>query len=211
MPTRFTRRTGTLSVVAAALWLATAGLWWVAGLAPPRGEVTYNSLDTASGILYAIGAATLLGAAVLTLITLLALDRRHGGLGMVGRVGLVFSALGVIGALAAWVFMGWGLLLTIGTLLVAYAMLGRDIAPRLPTWALGGGLAAGTVSWVVLRSVAGTLLQWGGLWGGFWIANLVGVTVAAALLAYGLLGLGVWMRGETQVVITPDPDPAVIA
>ena len=77
----------------------------MAGIVPPRGDVAQDSLDSASGILYMTGAASLLAAAVLSLAALLALHRRRGGLGMPGQVGLVFFGLGVIGALAAWVFM----------------------------------------------------------------------------------------------------------
>ncbi|HZD23371.1 MAG TPA: permease prefix domain 1-containing protein [Acidimicrobiia bacterium] len=208
MPTEFTKKTGTLAVIGAILWLVMTSLWWMAGLAPPRGDVTYDSLDSASGILYAGGAAALLGAVSLTFVTLLALQRRHGSLGRSGTIGLVASGLGVIAALAAWVFTGWGLMMTVATALIAYPIYRRDIAPQLPTLALGGGFAAGAVTWAVFRSIEGTLLRWGGLWSDFWVANLVGITVAAVLFVFGLVGLGLWLRGETPAEIT-DPDRVV--
>ncbi len=137
VPTRSTRRAGTLALVAAVLWLTTLAVRWLAGVAEPWGRVTYDALGTASSIWYTIGAAALLGASALTFVVPLGLDRRLGGLGVVGQVGLVFPGLSVVGALAAWVFMGWGLMLTIGTLLVASATLRRDVAPRPPMVAIG--------------------------------------------------------------------------
>lgn len=199
-----------MAIVGSILWVTTVGLWWLAGVAEPWGGVEYESRGSVSGLFYTVGAATLLAASVLTFVTLLALHRRHGGLGVMGRVGLGFSGLGVAGALAAWVFVGWGLMLAIGTFLVANAMLGRDIAPRRPTWTLGLGVALGAVVWVVLRSIDGTLLQWGGLWGDDWVPNLVGVTVAAVVLAFGLFGFGSWLRGETPIDIS-DSDQTVTA
>jgi hypothetical protein len=208
MPTEFTKKTGTLAVIGAMLWLIMTSLWWMAGVAPPRGDVTYDSLDGASGILYAVGAVALLGAVSLTFVTLLALQRRHGSLGLSGRVGLVASGLSVIAALAAWVFTGWGLMMTVATAFIAYPIYRRDIAPRLPTLALGGGFAAGAVAWALFRAVDGSLLRWGGLWSDFWVANLVGITVAVVLFSFGLVGLGLWMRGEEPAEIT-DPDRVV--
>ncbi len=207
VPTRFTRKAGSLGIAAGVLWPATVGLWWLAGVAEPWGEVDYDSINKASGVFYGIGAATLLGACALSFVTFLAIQQRHGGLGMMGRVGLVFTAIGVIGALAAWVFMGWGLMFMIGTVLLGYALLDQDVAPRWASWALTVGVVLGAVTWVVLRSADRTLLQFGGLWGE-WIPNLAGVSVAAVIMGVSLVGLGDWMRAETPADIT-DQDQAV--
>lgn len=200
VPTRFTKRAGTLSVVGALLWLITVGSWWLAGLSPPWGEVEYDSLNTVSGVLYAIGAASLLAAVLLTFVTVLALSRRHGGLGPAGQVGVVFCALAVIAAFAAWVFIGWGSLLLAGTILTAIALVKRGIAPHLPTLAFGVSMLAGGITAVLLRAVDGSLSSgWVGLWGDQWIPDLIGITVAAVLIGIGHLGIGTWLRSEVPV------------
>jgi hypothetical protein len=200
VPTRFTKRSGSLAVIGGVLWFTTAGVWWAAGVAPPWGRVDFDSVNTASGVLYGIGAASLLAACVLTFVTAVALNRRHGGLGTMGRVGLAFCGLSVIGAFAAWIFIGWGSMLMIGTILTAIPVTQRGIAPRLPTYAFGIGLAAGGITRIILRAIDGTLGEgWVGLWGDVWIPNLIGVTVAAVLLGLGLVGIGAWLREEVAI------------
>lgn len=198
VPTQFTKKSGTLAVVGGVLWLIAVGLWWAAGVSPPWGDVEYESLNTASGVLYAIGAASVLGAVVLTFVTVVALNRRHGDLGAPGRLGLVFSGLGVVSALAAWILIGWGSMLMFGTILTAVPILRREIAPRLPTLAFGAAMAAGGITAAIFRSVEDTLAEgWVGLWSSEWIPNLTGITVAAILLSFGLIGIGTWLRSET--------------
>lgn len=65
--------------------------------------------------------------------------------------------------------------------------------PRLPILAFGSALAVGGFVWFILRVMQGTLLQWGGLFG-YWVPNLIGVSVAALTFAFGLLRLGFWLR-----------------
>jgi hypothetical protein len=200
VPTRFTKRSGTLAVVGGVLWIVYVGLWWAAGVSPPWGEVEWDSFNSASGILYLVGAGSLLAAVVLTFLSVLALDRRNGGLGRPGQVGLVLCGLAVIGAFAAWIFIGWGSLLMIGTILIAVPMLQRGIAPRVPTLALGSAVAAGGITSIVFRAIEDALsLGWVGLWGDQWIPDLTGITVAAAILSFGLIGLGTWLRGEMPI------------
>jgi hypothetical protein len=200
MPSRFTKTSGTLAIVGGVLWIVYVGLWWAAGVSPPWGEVEWESFDVASGILYTIGAGCLLAAAFLTFVTVLALNRRHGGLGRTGQVGLVLCGLAVVGALAAWIFVGWGLLLMVGTILTAVPVLRRGIVPVLPTLAFGFGITAGAITAVVFRALEDKIsLGWIGLWGDQWIPDLTGISVAAVILAFGLIGLGTWLRGEVPV------------
>ena len=198
--TRFTKRSGSLAVAGGVLWIIFVGLWWAAGVSPPWGEVEWDTFSGASGILYGIGAGSLLAAVFLTFVAVLALNRRHGGLGRSGQIGLFLCGVSVIGALAAWIFVGWGLMLMVGTILTAVPVLRRGIAPRLPTLAFGVALVAGGATSIVLRTVEGTFaLGWVGLWGRAWIPGLTGITVAAVILSFGLIGLGLWLRGEVPV------------
>jgi hypothetical protein len=55
-------------------------------------------------------------------------------------------------------------------------------------------LIVGGIVWFGLRIGQGTLLDWGGLYGDYWVPNLIGVSVAALIFALGLFQLGTWLR-----------------
>lgn len=192
VPTRFTRAAGTLAIASAVCWLIVPGTWWLAGVLPPVGGVA----SSASGGVYAVGVMSLLAAGILMMVVMLALAQRHGGLGLRGLAGPLLVGLGIAASALAWVFIGWGLVMLVATAIFAWAMLERDLAPRWPTLAFGGGLALGAAVWAVLRGLDGSLLEYSGLWGDYWIANLAGISVGSIVLAVGLLGLGRWLRSE---------------
>jgi hypothetical protein len=196
VPTRSTRTAGTFAIASAALWLAVLCAWWLAGTIDPSWELR----STASTAMYAFGAAALLGAAGLQVAAMVGLDRRHGGLGTFGGAGIAVAGAAFVGCLAAWVFVGWATLMAVGTLLFAIAIWRRDMAPRVPTLAFGGGLAAGAIVWAVLRDRAGQI-DLGGLWGSDWLENEIGLTFGVVILAIGLLGLGRWLRSEEPAFI----------
>ena len=192
VPTKFTRTAGVLAMVGAACWLLVPLTWWPAGFLPPVGDVERNL----SGIVYGIGYVALFAAGILTMTVMVALNQRHGGLGAAGTAGPLLVAAGIVASVIAAVFIGWGLLMLVGTAVAALAMLDRDLAPRLPTIAFGGGLAAGAGIWALLRGIDGSLLVYSGLWGDYWVANLAGITAGATILAVGLAGLGRWLHRE---------------
>jgi hypothetical protein len=205
MPTRSTRTAGTFAIVSALLWLVVIGSWWLAGLIEPK----YELQSAASHIPYAFGAAGLLGAASLMVAAMVGLDRRHGGLGIPGTSGILVGGVGVVAALLAWVFTGWGTLTMIGALLFGVAMWRRDVAPRLPTLLFAGGPIVGALAWSILRIARGTI-DLTGFWGEHWFENEVGLTVGGVILAIGLLGLGRWLRSEEPAGVDA-PDQAVAA
>jgi hypothetical protein len=205
IPTRSTRTAGAYAIGSAVLWLAVVGAWGVTGLVEPR----YEWRSSGSSMTDAFGAAALLGATALMVVAMVGLDRRHGGLGALGTAGLIIAGGGLVAALAAWVFTGWGTLTTLGVLLFGVAMWRRNVAPRLSTLLLGGGPVVGAIAWAILRGARGTI-DLSGLWGEHWFANEVGLTVGGAILAIGLLGLGRWLRSEEPAVIDL-PDQAVAA
>ncbi len=203
VPTRSTRTAGTFAVASAVLWLAVIASWWLAGLIEPR----YELMSAPSASSYAVGAVALLAATAFMVAAMLGLDRRHGGLGTPGTAGLVVVGAGLIGSFLAWVFTGWGTLTVIGILIFGGAMWRRDLAPRRPTLLFTGGPLVGAVVWSVLRGAQGPI-DLSGLWGAHWFENEVGLTVGGVILAFGLLGLGRWLRSEEPAFVDM-PDHAV--
>lgn len=183
---------GTTAIVCGALWCLAVGTWWVAGAIDPVGDVEGN----VSGLVYGVGYFSLLIAGVLMVLVMARLRQCQGGLGLRGVLGLVLVGLAVPAGVIAAVFVGWGSLMLVGTLLFGTAMIQRDVAPRLPTVAFGFGLSIGAVVWAIIRGFTGTLFQYSGMWGDLWVPNLVGVTVGGLVVAYGLFRLGRWAQGE---------------
>jgi hypothetical protein len=162
--------------------------------------VTSNAgnLAIVCALLWVVGWASLIGACVLMVVVVQALDERHGGLGRAGRAGMGLASLSALASIAGWVYAGWAIPLTIATLLVAASMLRRGIAPRIPSLAFGAGFASGALVWIASRALAGPEAQWVGVgfWGESFVPNSVALTVGACVLALGLIGLGRWLRAE---------------
>lgn len=199
LPTSDTATGGRVAIGCALLWLILVAAWWVAGLLEPVGGVGRN----ASGLSYAIGWAALMLANLGLAVLIGTLDRRHGGLGRLGSAASVLAALAAVASVAGWLFEGWGPLVLLATLMLSVAILGRDMAPRLPVLAIGLAFPLAAVTWVTLRSIGGTFGDCCGMWGDDWTANAVAVTVGGVLLALGLAGIGRWLRGE-------EPAPAAL-
>jgi hypothetical protein len=196
MPTRFTHSGGTLALASAVLWSVTLAAWWLAGAA---GMAPSDPELTAAYLIYGVGAATLLGAGVTLVVSMLAIDQRHGGLGALGKIGLAVIGVSVVLSLAAWVFLGWGIALAAGTAIFAAAMRGYGVMPRAATVAFGAGPTVGVIIWIIVRATQGLPLTYTGLWGDDWVANLLALTIGLAFMAAGLLGLGRWLRSERAV------------
>jgi hypothetical protein len=193
VPTKFTRTGGTLAVFSAAMWLLLAAAWWIAGLTSQSNDHSLGG--TVASISYGFGALALLLANPLTILTLIALSQRHGGLGLPGTAGLFIASIGAVGSLAAWVMIGWGAFGIVGLVLFGFAMSNRDIAPRIPTLAFSVSFACGGLVWLV-GHVVGKVAMEVGFWGEDWLANELALTVTALLLAFALIRLGLWLRGE---------------
>ncbi len=186
MPTKFTKMAGLAAMVAAALWVIAASAWVL-------DEVLDRSGSAGDALVY-VAFASLVGAAVATAVLVVGLNRRHGGLGPLGAIGLALVGLGTLATLLFWFVMGWGVLFALGMLLVAAAVNARGVAPTGPTVAFGGAWLVGVVTWSVLRYLeVGTRDEWGD----YPIVSPAAVAVAAVILAPGLIGLGRWLRAET--------------
>ena len=186
-------QTGALAQWCGLLWLMMVVTWWVAAYLEPVGGVDPGP----SAVVYGIGYFSLLVAEVLLVLLSVALVRYHGGLGWRGVTAPSLMSLAVPISVVAVFYVGWGVLVMAGCLLMGGAMRARDQLPRWPTLMMGGGLLAGAVAWALLRLIDGTLLEYSGLWGTSWMANLVGVSVGGSLLAVGLFGIGRWLREQS--------------
>ena len=199
VPTEFTRVSGITSIVSGMLWLAMVGLWWLANW---REDVD-GSWEGAAQIFWMLGTVAALGAGALLVFSMVGMNQRHGGLGLLGSVGIALTGLGAAALLLAWLFVGWGTAIAIGTLLFGVALLRRDLAPRLPVLLFTTGFTIGGITLLFLD-----IIEFGyrDVWGNHPTADLIGITVGLVILALGLFGLGNWLRSETLVDL---PDQAV--
>ncbi|NND02037.1 MAG: hypothetical protein HKN91_04560 [Acidimicrobiia bacterium] len=137
---------------------------------------------------------------------LVALHRRHGGLGIAGLAGIGIAGVGAAAGFIGWFVWGWGLLIGLGTLLIAAAVLHRGIAPPASTILLA-------IAWPIAGAVAGALrlAEAGGRdqWGDYPLAIIVGVVIGCVTFAIGLTGVGRWLLSEEPVEVSLDhPAPA---
>ncbi len=193
VPTRFTRTAGKLALIAAAAWCAVAIGWTLSYVIEER---TGRWEGSAAQTFWMMAAGALLGAGALTVAVLVALHQRHGGLGILGWAGIGIGGLGAASGLVGWFVWGWGLLIGLGTLLIAAAVVQRDIAPRVPTILMAAAWPmAGTVAGLLRFAEAGSRDQWGD----YPLAITVGLTVGCVIFASGLTGLGRWLAAEDPV------------
>lgn len=197
VPTQFTKSAGTLATLSAGLWVVALISWGAAS----RIEDSTGDWGGGSQALWLVGTVALLSAAALTVVVMMALRERHGGLGTLGTTGLVLVGLGALAGLAAWLILVWGLLITVGTLLFAFAMWRTDLAPRAATAAFGSAWSIGLLAWIGLRvAEVGTADEWGDYWAANWAFLLIGTTIFAA----GLIGLGRWLKAEQPAELHRD-------
>lgn len=193
VPTEFTRTAGKLALIAAAAWCAVAAGWTMSYVIEERsGRWEGTSAQTS----WMIGATALLGAAALTVAVLFALHRRHGGLGIMGTAGIGIAGLGAAAGILGWFVWGWGLLIGLGTLVIALAVLHRGMAPQLPTILLAA-------AWPLAGAIAGSLrLAEAGRqdqWGDYPLSITVGLAAGCLTFAAGLTGIGRWLLAEEPV------------
>lgn len=196
LPTRDTRTAGRAAVFGAGAWLTVA-----AGMSGATVlEETSGQWEGAPQALFVIATIALIASGATTVHALFGLDRRHGGLGLMGQVGIGLSSLGAVAGLVSWFIFGWGALLGAGMLLIAMAMLARDLAPRLPTLLFGSSWWIGGAVYLLLwRLEVGHQDEWGD----YPVATAIAITTGALLAAAGLLGLGLWLTSEE-----PQPIPS---
>ncbi len=192
VPTSFSVAAGRMGPLIAAGWLLVAAFMTASDFAD-RASGTWEGTPQQ---LWIAGAIALLISAVLSTVVVIALVERHGGLGVVGHLGIGLAALGAAAAFVGWFFAGWGSLIGLGSMIMAIALWRRSLAPRWPTMAFGA-------SWLVAGAVGGALriLEVGepDAFGDYRVALLVGLTIGCAGYAMAMFGLGRWLGGEAAI------------
>ena len=199
MPTKFTKTAGTAAIVASALWVVSLGIFWLS-------QDAVSDWNTTGYLIWSI---SVLAAGALTLLATIGLRRRLGGLGGFGIAGVIILGLGVAVSFFAWATIVWMAVEGAGMLLIALAAWPIRLAPRPPTLAYGSGMLLGAIWWGVFTALkVGTPDSYGD----YPIAWDAGLTVGVAIAAAGLLGIGLWLRGEEPADIDTDsPDQAITA
>jgi hypothetical protein len=192
VPTTNTIRAGTFALAAAALWLIAATSYAIT-----------DAFDW-DGVDYWLFSAAILTAGVLTLLTMIGVSKRLGGLGALGMVGLVITGLGVVISFLAWAVPVWMGLQGVGMLAFGIAVLGRDIAPKWATLFVSSGFIIGTIAFFV-----GVAAEVGepDSYGEYPVAFQIAVGVGTVLVAVGLIGWGLWLRSEEAVDVHSDNTP----
>jgi hypothetical protein len=190
VPTTFTRRAGLFALVSAGFWLAGALSHLFMTINSDEWQLAYMALS-----------AFILVGGVLGLLAMIGINKRMGGLGTVGMIGLGIAAFGVFTSLVAWAVFLWMTVQGVGYLVFGYSVLRRDIAPRLPTLLVSSGFVVGSIAFVVANLLK---VGWRDSYGDYPLAWAIGTVTGIVILAVGLIGWGTWLRGEEPVTIETD-------
>jgi hypothetical protein len=190
VPTTFTKRAGTFALISAGFWLAAASVVAFGGMFTDDWQQAYLLLSVA-----------VLVAGVLGLLTVIGVSKRLGGLGVAGMIGIVITGVGVFVSLAAWAMPLWMGLQGVGLLVFGLAALRTGIIPKWSTLFTSSGFIIGVIAWIVATAAkVGEPDAYGDYEAAWEIAAVVGM----AIVAFGLIGWGTWLRSEEPVTIDAD-------
>ena len=193
VPTRTTRRAGTLALTSAGFWLA-AMITYLSG----------SGFDDWNSAVYLVFSAEILIAGVLGLLAMIGVSQRLGGLGVIGMVGFGIIALGVVASILAWAAPFWMGLQGIGLLVVGIAALRTGLAPKWSTLLTSTGFIVGVITFIVLTEMeVGTPDSYGD----YPVAWNISTGIGIVIVSLGLIGLGAWLRSEEPADIDIDTTP----
>lgn len=183
VPTRFTRNSGTVALVAATFWLLALVSWVFSDTA---------NWETA----YAVLTACVLIAGVLTIVALVGITKRVGGLGVVGLIAMVIMAVGVLLSIVAWAVILWMTIEGVALLIFGIALLRKEAVPRFGILTLSAGFILGPIVFVILDALeVGTPTNDGE----YPLAFAFGVGLGFVIVSLGLVTIGMWLRSEEAV------------
>jgi hypothetical protein len=193
VPTKFTKRAGLLALISAVSWIAAAVLM-----------IAINDSEDWQ-ITYYMFSIVVLVAGVLTVIAMVGVGRRVGGLGALGLIGVVVACIGVLFSIVAWAIPLWMGLQGFGLLLIGGAVLrAGTVVPRTAVVLSSVAFLSGPVVFIILDALE---VGWQDSYGDYPLAWIISTGVAVALMAVGLVGVGMWLRAEEPV----DVDATAIA
>lgn len=177
---------GTAAIVSGLLWVAVAALFGLAEISESRSGVFGDAERTVWGVM----TVAIVTAGVLVVTVLIGLRRRLD-LGRGGMVGIVLAGLGSAAGIMSWAFPVWGGLLGVGMSIFGVALIRGSEAPRPAAAAFGFGMLSGIVTFIVLD-----LMKVGptNSYGDHPVAWAAGLTTMMLVSAFGLIGIGRWLR-----------------
>lgn len=186
VPTEFTKRAGVALIVSGVLWLA--GL---VGLYVSDVLDRTNDWESSPQVAYAMGAYTLTAAAVLLVIGIAGINRRHGGaLGLAGRIAFWVGIPTAFVMQAPWAWGLWTTGFAIVGIFLSYGLIAAGLVPRFPARMIGVGAAVtATALWAF--QLTGTEIEFGA--GAATAVAAIGI----AIFSLGLTSIGSWLRAET--------------
>jgi hypothetical protein len=198
VPTRNTIRAGTISLFAGGLWLAAGLIYLLTRAEDSNGGDNWQ-------VYYAIFSAAILTAGVLTILAMVGVSKRSGGLGTLGMIGLGVAALGVAGSILAWAIPLWMSLQGAGLLLFGIAAMRNGTAPKPATMLAMLGFPVGIISFAALNAAeVGSVDSYGD----HPLAWAIGAAIGMVIVAIGLIGWGRWLRAEEPADIDATAIPA---
>ncbi|MGI9584977.1 MAG: permease prefix domain 1-containing protein, partial [Acidimicrobiia bacterium] len=145
VPTKNTIRAGTFALVAGGLWLVGSVVYLLMMTSDENGAFDWPAY-------YAVFSAAILVGGVLTVLAMVGVSQRSGGLGVIGMVGLVIVGLGVALSFLAWAVPFWMGVQGVGFLVFASAALVNGTAPKTQTMLTAFGFIIGVAAFVALAA-----------------------------------------------------------
>ena len=193
IPTTGTRTSGIFTIVGGFAWI---GLVVLAVVLPNDNTLAW------------LGMAQVFHLAITTtIVAMVGLWQRHGGLGPLSLLACIPAALAAPFVLFVWPIPAWTMLLGLASLLFGIPVIARRVAPLASSIALTAGLAVCGVAVLgaeIFVTSNGEDFAFSG-------SNPIMATMVAGFVVYGLglIGVGRWMRGEEPVEMPALPAPTL--
>lgn len=142
----------------------------------------------------------------LGIVLLVWIDDHVGGLGWVGKTGVVFVGIGVAISAVTWGAVNVYLLTQgIGYLLFGIMLIRTRVAPTVSTVIVSGAFFTAPIAFLIADAAEiGTANEFGDRDAAF----AIGLAVGAAFMATGLLGWARWLEHEARDTGTAETHPA---